>query len=309
MLHTTNVRIITIRDIFNKIRRLINFMVIALVCLSIIYFVYWTAVMSDDMILEYSANYFNLLAGLLFPNDSSVDIYRSTGVVLALLVLPVGFLYYAADKIEEKLIKRENKIEEVLENNRKKQEQINNLMQYEVINSYSICLSLDYESKKILKDETKTILNNIVFQKIKKVLNYAFDDLRINTGDVFVITSGNFEKYDYIYSTLLRTLAKIKTVIENKYNIKMVPNITSDAYTKNETISRIENYHKEIKKLNFKNRALSTAMFLKKYKYLKHNKYAGVPIGEYALFTENSTGTYELNMVFKNLSQTLASIS
>ena len=76
MLHTTNVRIITIRDIFNKIRRLINFMVIALVCLSIIYFVYWTAVMSDDMILEYSANYFNLLAGLLFPNDSSVDIYR-----------------------------------------------------------------------------------------------------------------------------------------------------------------------------------------------------------------------------------------
>ena len=164
MLHTTNVRVIEIRDTFRKVRKLVNFSIIILAALSFIYLVYWTAVMSDDMVLDYTANYFNPLAQFFFPSETSVDIYRSTGIALALLILPFGFLYYIADKIEAALIKKENKIQEVLENNRKKQEHINSLMQYEVINSYSICLSLDYESKKIITEETKTVLNNIVFQ-------------------------------------------------------------------------------------------------------------------------------------------------
>ncbi len=309
MLHTTNIRVIEIRDTFRKIRKLINFSIIILAALSFIYLVYWTAVMSDDMVLDYTASYFNPLAQFFFPSETSVDIYRSTGIALALLILPFGFLYYIADKIEAALIKKENRIQEVLENNRKKQEHINSLMQYEVIDSYSICLSLDYESKKIITEETKAVLNNIVFQKIKKILNLSFEEAKVNAGNVLIVTSRNFEKYDYMYSMLLRALAKIKAVIEHKYELKIIPNITSDAYTQNEPINSIERYHKEIKKLNFKNRALSTAMFLKKYKYLKHNKYAGIPIGEYALFKDGSMGTYELNIVFKNLSQTLASIS
>ncbi len=88
------------------------------------------------------------LAKFFFSGDASVDIYRSTGIVLGLLIIPVSFIYYIADKIEASLINRENRIQEILENNRKKQEHINSLMQYEVIDNYSICLSLDYESKK-----------------------------------------------------------------------------------------------------------------------------------------------------------------
>ena len=309
MIHTSNVRVIEIRNYFRKIRKLVNFSIIVLAFLSFVYLVYWTAVMSDDMVLDYTAKYFSPLANFFFSGDTSVDIYRSTGIVLGLLIIPVSFIYYIADKIEASLINRENRIQEILENNRKKQEHINSLMQYEVIDNYSICLSLDYESKKTITDETKTILNSVVFEKIKKVLIANFEGIKVNCGNVLIVTSRNFEKYDYLYSTLLRALAKIKNVVENKYDLKMIPNIISDAYVQNEAVNKIERYSDEIKKLNFKNRALSTAMFSKKYKYLRHNKYAGIPIGEYALFKENGMGTYELNVVFKNLSQTLASIS
>ena len=309
MIHTTNVRVIEIRNFFKKVRKLINLSIILTAFLSFAYLVYWTAVMSDDMVLDYTAKYFSPLANLFFQNDSSVEIYRSTAIVLAILIVPFSFMYWVADKIEEKLIQRENKIDEILEANRIKQAKIDNLMQYDVINSYSICLSLDYESEKIITDETKIALNNIVFQKIKKVLNVAFPNLKVNYGSALIVSSFDFSKYDQIYSTILRALAKVKNVVESKYELKIIPNTFSDAYINNKTLSQIERSNNEIKKLNFKNRALSSAVFLKKYKYLKHKKYAGIPIGEYALFNDNSTSTYELNVVYKNLSQTLASIS
>ncbi len=309
MIHTTNVRVIEIRNFFKKVRKLINLSIILTAFLSFAYLVYWTAVMSDDMVLDYTAKYFSPFANLFFHNDSSVEIYRSTAIILAILIVPFSFMYWVADKIEEKLIQRENKIDEILEANRIKQAKIDNLMQYDVINSYSICLSLDYESEKIITDETKIALNNIVFQKIKKVLNVAFPNLKVNYGSALIVSSFDFNKYDQIYSTILRALAKVKNVVESKYELKIIPNTFSDAYINNKTISQIERSNNEIKKLNFKNRALSSAVFLKKYKYLKHEKYAGIPIGEYALFNDNSTSTYELNVVYKNLSQTLASIS
>ncbi len=309
MIHTNNLRVIEIRNFFKKVRKLINLSIVLLAFLSFVYLVYWTAVMSDEMILEYSSKYFSPLATLIFQNDSSLEIYRSTAFVLAFLIIPFGFMYYLADKIEEKLIQRENKIDEILEKNREKQEKINSLMQYDIINSYSICLSLDYESEKIVTEETRLTLNKVIFQKIKKVLNKTFLNLKVDFGEVLIVTSFDFDKYDAIYSIILKTLAKIIGVIESKYELKIIPNTFSDAYVNNKTLSQIERSNYEIKKLNFKNRALSSALFSKKYKYLNHNKYAGIPIGEYALFKDSSTSTYELNVVYKNLSQTLASIS
>ena len=309
MIHTSNVRVVEIRNFFKRVRKLVNSLIISIAFLSFVYFVYWAAVMSDEMVLDYTAKYFSPLANFFFQNDTSVDIYRSTAIILAFLIIPCNFMYFIADKIEEKLIQRENKIDEIIEQNRKKQEKINNLMQYDIINSYSICLSLDYESEKNITDETKITLNNVVFNKIKNILKIAFPEIKVHQGDALIITSFDFDKYDAIYSTVLRALAKVKNVVEGKYELKIIPNTFSDAYVNNKTLSQIHHSNSEIKKLNFKNRALSSATFLKKYKYLNHNKYAGIPIGEYALFKDNSTSTYELNVVYKNLSQTLASIS
>ena len=52
----------------------------------------------------------------------------------------------------------------------------------------------------------------------------------------------------------------------------------------------------------------TTATFAKKYKHLKHDKYAGIPIGEYVYFDDDKTGTYELNVIHKNLEKTLAQV-
>ena len=70
----------------------------------------------------------------------------------------------------------------------------------------------------------------------------------------------------------------------------------------------VKNMHREIQSFNFKNRATSTAIFYKKYKHLNKEKYAGVPIGEYAYFDDSKSKTYELNIVCKNLSQKIAAI-
>jgi len=309
MIHTTNLRIIAIRNAFKKFRGLVNLSIVTLAALGFIYLVYWAAVMSDDMMLEYSKYLFSPLATAFFPNETTLEIYRMTSFALFALIIPVGALYYVADKIEEALINKERKIEKTLEENKLKQQAIDNLMQYEIINNYSICLSLDYESKRTITDETKKVLNNIAFSKIKKILQNAPGNIKVSSTDILIVTSSDFEKYDVIYGAILRILAKIKSTFERKYDLKMVANIISDAYTNPESTNKIERNHKDFENLNFKNRALTTATFSKKYKYLNHNKYAGIPIGEYASFKGNRMRSWELNIVFKNLEQTLASIT
>ena len=309
MLHTSNLRIVEIRNSFKDFKKFIGSSLLVLGFLGFAYFIYWAAAMSDETILDYTAQVFNPIATLFFPNDSSIEIYRATSFVLFSCMLPVFGLHYLADKLEEALINRERKIEKTLEENRIKQANIDNLMQYEIINNYSICLALDYESDKIIKEETRTILNNIAFSKIRKMLKMAASDINVSTGDILIVTSSNFEKYDLIYGAILRLLAKIKASFEAKYDLKVVSNIISDAYTNPETVKKIERNYKDFKSLNFKNRALSTATFLKKYKYLKHSKYGGIPIGEYATFRGRNVNSWELNIVFKNLDETLASIA
>ena len=65
----------------------------------------------------------------------------------------------------------------------------------------------------------------------------------------------------------------------------------------------IKNQHLSIQKLQFKNKALSCGTFNKKYTYMKKNKYAGVPIGEY--MCGNDEKNIDLNVVFKDLNATL----
>ena len=125
-------------------------------------------------------------------------------------------------------------------------------------------------------------------------------------NDVLIITSEKFSKYDLIYESMLKMLSKIKPVVESKYNLEFIPSMTTDAFCEDVEMSNIKKQHYEIQSFNFKNRACSTAMFVKKYKHLKHKKYAGIPIGEYAYFDNNNTDTYELNIIHKNLNYTLS---
>ena len=184
----------------------------------------------------------------------------------------------------------------------------NSLKQYDIIKCYSICLSVDYSSKSNISLQAKEELNKKVYDKIKNLLLNSSKDITIKGKDVLIISSENFDNYDCVYSNLLQILAKVKTVVESKHNLKFIPSLTTDAYYNMIEAESIKRKHFEIQSFNFKNRALTSALFTKKYKHLNHNKYAGIPIGEYAYFDNNKMGTYELNVVFKNLGQTLETI-
>ena len=82
--------------------------------------------------------------------------------------------------------------------------------------------------------------------------------------------------------------------------------MTTDAHNTKTSAIQIEKRHFGIQNCISNNRNCTTEMFAKKYKYLNKRKYAGIPIGEYI---SNNKETYELNIIHKNLSQTLASLT
>jgi hypothetical protein len=170
---------------------------------------------------------------------------------------------------------------------------------------YSICLSIDYEGDKITSVQAKKALNQGIYLKIAEILKTIEPSGNVTHDDVLIFRAQNFSKYDRVYDSILNGLSKIKNVLEKKYGCKIIPSITTDAYSGILTQSNIKRRHFEIQSFNFKNRSLSTATFVNKYKHLKHEKYVGVPIGEYAYFGNEKMGTYELNVIHKNLSKLL----
>lgn len=308
-MHTNNLFAVEIKAKAKTFRKIITYSIFMLVFLSFVYMVYWIGVMSDDMILDYSGYLFNPLAKLLFPFDDSLYIYRNTSVLLFCLVFPMMALYYVVDKIECRLLKENNDYFENLEKSKQKEEERKRLREFDIIKSYSICLSLNYKNSNI-KDETKKHLNNTVFSKLKETLQVISKSISISISDVMVIYSSDFEGYDKIYSTLLKSLSKIQKILNDKYNIELIPSLTTDAYQNDDMInlSKIKKQHFEIQSFKMQNRALTSALFRKKYQHLNHNKFAGIPIGEYITTEKNSNNSYELNVVYKDLIKTLASL-
>lgn len=309
MINTNCAYISDVKYNCSKVKAAITLLIGAAVVASIVYFLYWIAVVSESYVLTYTKDIFEPLALFLsFGGDTSVEMYRHASVMLFASVLPLYGLHYACDKVEERLIDEYLKKEEELEKQARVKAYCKNLKQFDSIKTYSICLSLDYTSKRTLNASTKENLNKIIYSKLKTVLNDLVPSLEISANEVLIITSSDFTRYDYVYDTTLKVLAKIKKHADAKYDIETIPSLTTDAHVRNIGMDGIKNNHFQIQSFNFKNRACSTALFAKKYKHINKNKYAGVPIGEYAAFDKDSTKTYELNIVYKNLTQTLAGL-
>lgn len=292
---------------FKKAKNLINLLMGLSVLASIVYLVYWVFIVSDKIVFEYTVNYFSPLANFLFPNGSGFDIYINTSYALFAFVLPLFLLSVILDKTEDKLLKEHEKLLEIKKKKLMVQKKVNHQRQYDDIKQYSICLSADYKPD-IIDKEIKNKLNHKVFSYFEKHLLKSGYKTNIYLKDVFIITSQDFDGYDEVYDTLIKYLAKIKKFINEKYSLILIPTITVDAFSNNIDIETIEKNHFDIENCNFQNRACSTSMFQKKYKHINKNKYAGVPIGEYALFENDNTKTYELNMICKNLTSALAKL-
>lgn len=305
MYETKDVRI---RESFSKFQKFAGFSIAAMCILSLGYFVFWLGAISDEIFFEYGRPYFEPLASFLNLGSTTTDIYLNTCIYLLFAIVPVLFAQYIANKLEEALLNEHKaKLEKRMLKERE-EERKSYLARFDSIQTYSICLSLDYESKKDKKPisaHNKEILNKIIYSKISDLLHKIEKNSSININDVLVFTSHDFSNYDFIYDSILSGLSQIKKIIEAKYNCNLIPSMTTDAYSDELTTTKIRKQHYEIQSFNFKNRALTTATFANKYKHLKHNKYAGIPIGEYAYFGNGIMGTYELNVIHKNLALAL----
>lgn len=230
------------------------------------------------------------------------------GKILGITFLTTSF-FYLYNKIKQ-IIKYKQKQALLKQAQfKKQQEYLNKLKKYNSINSYTICLSLNYRVKRDFSKDNKIVINKVVYGKLKDMLSKLNLNVEIKIyQDSLIIMSDDFTIYDNVFDALLKTLSKIKSEVDERYDIYMMPSITTDAYEGRPELETIERNHSNIKHCDLTNMSCSTNMFLKKYKYLNKSKYIGTPIGEYSILDDKNENIYELNMVYKDLSKKLESL-
>ncbi len=298
---------ILIRQKVKNARKIIDFAVISFIALSVAYFAFWVVALADSVILDYMGKYFTPLAQMLNPNGISPDIYQKTSFKLFGMIFPLFLCYFAIDKFEEKLIKTYYQQKEVSEKEIKRQKQMREkILEQTNQGRYSICLSMNYKSEKNITPETKIKLNKAIFVKIQGVLSKFVNCVNVYDNKAVIIISNQYEKYDFIYSALLKTLATIKNSIEGKFDLCLIPSITTEVVNSLSLSETVDN-HFEIQTFNLQNRAIVTAQFAKKYGNLKTKKYSSVPIGEFMSTTNQQS--HELNLVYKDLNKVLVGLN
>ncbi len=301
-MNITSAKIADVKNWFKSARGFVGMVLMGFAIVGLLYLFYWVCLMSDDFIYEYTGSIFSPLASLLFPNDNTYDIYKNTGILALVIIAPLSTLYWVCDKLEDTILNIFRKINEMDEASQTKKAMLEGLRQYEEIKSYSICISIDIESKKTLN---KASIQELVYKSIKLNILKICPLLKVASDSVLIIKSDDFIKYDSVYEEILKSLAKSKTLLEKKYNLEIIPSITTDAYKQEASNVDIKRHHFDIMGFNFKNRSCTSALFAKKYKYLQREKYAGVPVGDFSHFEKGGSETYELNIVYKNLSRAL----
>ena len=148
MIYTNNMSIVESKRFFSTCRQIVNNLILFFGLLGFTYLVFWFGGMTDYSIIERGETLFGPLATLIFPNSDAIDIYRNTGLISLALMLPVGFMYYVINKVENIIVHAIDKQNEIAAKKEKQQQFLDSLKEFDVIKSYSLCLSIDYESKK-----------------------------------------------------------------------------------------------------------------------------------------------------------------
>ncbi len=309
MFTTTDNFIITTKRNFAKFKSFLGLIAGLCFILSLAYYIYYglTYGSNDETLLGYTQNFFKPLATYFHPESNDLKIYLDTGTSLLKLLVPCFGLYLLAEFVQSIILGVYDKLMQIKYTNIKKQEREKYIQQFECIKYYSIAVSFDY-TKNGTSPLPKAInqLNKIVYERLEDALkNYK---TKINIAGIFSITSSDFSKYDMLYEDLLKTTAKIRKIINRKYQIEVIPTITTDAYMEMPNANKIVGSHFAIKGCNLKNRAINTSLFCKKYNYLGYEKFIGVSIG---IYNNNQSSNleldaeYDLNIVIRNLTEKL----
>lgn len=303
-MHNINDR--CVQDVKGMVKSLKNFLgvlMLAFIAVGILYFCIWLAAISNDSFLEGSAPAINFIPNLFFPGETDYIMYRNTAGYLLAAIIVINVLFFVIDFFEDMFVKTYYKIHDVSGTiaDNKQQRQIGK--KYDEIDTYSICISADYdEATKKISESSKYKLNEVIYNSIvEKIVNFP-QVVKYSQGNTFVFVNTNFVRYDELYNDILRALSGIKKKLMLKLKVNIIITITTDAHVRKYSFDDIIYQHKEIKKCNFLNRATTTADFLKKYKFMGFERFGGTPIGLYN--SENGLHSYNLNIVYKNLSKT-----
>ena len=159
-----------VKDGFSSIRKFITCAIILGAVLSLGYFLFWLGAISDEIFFEYGRPIFEPLAMLLNFGDTSPNIYLNTSLILIAGLAPTLLIQYILDKTEESMINQHNKKVEKLREKELKEEQKSYMSRFDSIQTYSLCLSIDYEGKNQIPIQTKNTLNKAIYGKMGSIL-------------------------------------------------------------------------------------------------------------------------------------------
>ena len=313
MFTTTDNFTIVVKDNVKKIKSISKLLIGLCTLFFVIYILYYVlmAGTNDKEVLEQTRHIFDPIALYFHPEIEGLDIYKATAFTFIKFFIPIYVVYLVAEYIQNTMINIHNKTEERRIQNLKKMEKRKYLAQFEEIKYYSIAVSFDYLKNNKSNIPLKAInqLNNIIYEKLNNSISN--NKLRTSVKGIFTIISTDFSHYDSVYENLLKTVSKIRSLISEKYDIDVIPTITTDAHKQSPLHDKITKTHFAIKGCNLKNRAVTTSLFCKKYNYLGLSKYIGTSIGVYNDSEQKTIGemeTYDLNVVVKNLSESFYTI-
>ena len=299
--------ILSVRRYSKTIRSYIVFATGLCILGGILYGLYWSLALNGDIVVEYLQQYFAPLVSKFFDDVDSLDNYLSMSMYLFMASCPCFVAHYLVQKAEEAIIAIHQKnIETKKRSERILAERVRE-QEYTDINSFSICLSLDFSENKNISDTFSEEISAYLTKLIKKELLTITTNFRVMNLKAILIYSKDFYSFDKIYSMILKQLVDLKNSLGDK--IEFLPTITTDAYTGEFIPERTIRQHFDIAKCNLQGRSTTTAIFRKKYTHMCQSKYAGIPIGLYSTFDRENYKEYDLNVVHKNLNMTLSMLS
>ena len=308
MFTTTDNFTIAIKENAKKIKNISKILMGICALFFIVYILYYglMAGSNDKEILEQTEPVFRPIADYFHSEIQGLDIYKETALTFIKFLVPLYVVYFITEFIQNTILKMHNKSEEIKSQNLKKIEKREYLQQFEKIKYYSIAVSFDYSKGSGSEIPLKAInqLNNVIYEKLNTSI--GSHKLRTSTKGIFTVVSQDFMHYDSVYENLLKTVARIRNLISEKYNIEVIPTITTDAHNETPLHDNIVKSHFAVKGCNLKNKAMNTSLFCKKYNFLGFSKFIGTSIGVYnnnEPMTIGEVETYDLNIVIKNLAE------
>ena len=92
---------VELQEKFKNLQSFITSIGIILGILGFFYLLFWIGAVNDDFILQQGKVIFDPLASLFFASDTSVDVYKNTGLALICAMLPIPIVNCILDKIKD----------------------------------------------------------------------------------------------------------------------------------------------------------------------------------------------------------------